>query len=251
MASSRSAELYIYPMNRGRSRRIFLFVGILLSAATAAGQTLDEVPIASGGDPAGLWGGADVVVQVYADPALTAAADDLALTALVSGQLNLDSADGFSLAYVLRVDVALTVLGAPLQVSVRDTVEEGGTYRVDDTTLVLTSANTTDSLSFTAAGDSLTLIRPITLGDLSSLAASVAPEAGSPLGVIQLGRLQESAVSADFDGSGRVDFADFLRFASGFGISAGESGFDPRFDLDGDGTVGFVDFLELAKQFGS
>ena len=49
---------------------------------------------------------------------------------------------------------------------------------------------------------------------------------------------------SDFDQSGRVDFADFLLFASAYG------GGDPVFDLDGDGRVAFPDFLLFASDFG-
>lgn len=53
-----------------------------------------------------------------------------------------------------------------------------------------------------------------------------------------------SAGIADFDGSGRVDFSDFLLFASAFGST------DSRFDLDDDGNVAFSDFVRFALLFG-
>ena len=54
-----------------------------------------------------------------------------------------------------------------------------------------------------------------------------------------------SASEADFDGSGEIDFADFLSFASSFGSS------DPDFDIDGNGSVDFPDFLIFAALFGA
>jgi hypothetical protein len=48
----------------------------------------------------------------------------------------------------------------------------------------------------------------------------------------------------DFNGDGRVDFADFFLFADHFG------GTDPLFDLDGDGRVDFADFFLFADHFG-
>ncbi len=54
----------------------------------------------------------------------------------------------------------------------------------------------------------------------------------------------------DFDDNGTVDFTDFVRFATEFGFSHGDAGYDARYDLDGDGTVGFSDFLIFAKAFG-
>ncbi len=51
--------------------------------------------------------------------------------------------------------------------------------------------------------------------------------------------------TADFNGDGRVDFADFFEFVDAFGSS------DPRFDLNGDGRVDFADFFEFVDAFGS
>ncbi len=55
---------------------------------------------------------------------------------------------------------------------------------------------------------------------------------------------------ADFDGSGKVDFKDFVEFARGFGTSEGDAGFNSKLDLDGNGSVGFNDFVEFAQLFG-
>ena len=54
----------------------------------------------------------------------------------------------------------------------------------------------------------------------------------------------------DFDGSGVVDFPDFLQFVGNFGARQGDERYEGRFDLDGDGEVGFGDFLIFAGQFG-
>lgn len=54
--------------------------------------------------------------------------------------------------------------------------------------------------------------------------------------------------SADFDGNGRVDLADFRVFAGAFGRPSAAWIF--RYDLNGDGTVDFGDFLIFAKAFG-
>lgn len=61
---------------------------------------------------------------------------------------------------------------------------------------------------------------------------------------------QTTIETADFDGSGRVDFPDFLIFAGGFGKSTGDAGFDARLDFSGNGTVDFPDFLVFAQSFG-
>ncbi|MGA1195500.1 MAG: choice-of-anchor D domain-containing protein [Candidatus Latescibacterota bacterium] len=49
---------------------------------------------------------------------------------------------------------------------------------------------------------------------------------------------------ADFDGSGTIDFPDFLGFARAFGAN------DPLYDLNDNGTVDFPDFLAFAQSFG-
>ena len=56
--------------------------------------------------------------------------------------------------------------------------------------------------------------------------------------------LAQTAVSADFDGSGRVDFPDFLAFALAYGTTWS------RFDLNGQGKVDFSDFLVFASFYG-
>ncbi len=55
--------------------------------------------------------------------------------------------------------------------------------------------------------------------------------------------------SPDFDGSGVVDFSDFLAFADVFGSDVLDPA-DELFDLDADGTIGFSDFLIFAENFG-
>ena len=55
--------------------------------------------------------------------------------------------------------------------------------------------------------------------------------------------LAQTAGDADFDGSGEVDFNDFVMFAQAFGTT------DPRFDLDDSGMVDFGDFLLFARAF--
>ena len=56
--------------------------------------------------------------------------------------------------------------------------------------------------------------------------------------------------TADFDGNGTVGVADFLLFATQFGLSRGDAGYDARFDLDGNGSIGISDFLLFADAFG-
>lgn len=65
--------------------------------------------------------------------------------------------------------------------------------------------------------------------------------------------LQSALISdsnPDFDGSGVVDFPDFLLFAEKFGCSSGDVAYETRYDLNGDGEVSFNDFLLFVRYFG-
>ncbi|MDE2832798.1 MAG: hypothetical protein OXN20_21985 [Gemmatimonadota bacterium] len=62
--------------------------------------------------------------------------------------------------------------------------------------------------------------------------------------------LFDKSPTADFDGDGVVGISDFLLFATQFGLSRGDAGYDARFDLDGDGTIGISDFLIFVNAFG-
>ena len=54
----------------------------------------------------------------------------------------------------------------------------------------------------------------------------------------------------DVNLDGRVNFADFVGFAGGFGKKPDEEGYDPRADLNGDGEINFQDFVIFAGHFG-
>lgn len=58
--------------------------------------------------------------------------------------------------------------------------------------------------------------------------------------------LTTQAIVGDTDGSGQVDFADFLRLSSAFG----QTGDWIDGDFDGSGTIEFADFLNLSANFG-
>ncbi len=56
--------------------------------------------------------------------------------------------------------------------------------------------------------------------------------------------------TSDFNGDGRVDFADFLEFAGAFGSDSDSDVFNTKFDLNSDSVVSFPDFLIFAAAFG-
>ena len=59
-----------------------------------------------------------------------------------------------------------------------------------------------------------------------------------------------AAPSPDFDGSGIVDFPDFLAFVSVFGAQEGQDKYDTKYDLNRDGKIAFEDFQILTHSFG-
>ena len=58
------------------------------------------------------------------------------------------------------------------------------------------------------------------------------------------------SLTSDFDGDGRVGFADFLAFAGQFGACQGDGRYEAQYDLDSDGAIGFGDFLLFSNSFG-
>ena len=63
--------------------------------------------------------------------------------------------------------------------------------------------------------------------------------------------LEVQQPTADFNGDGQVNFADFLSFVFKFGMRRGDAGYDARYDLDSDGEIGFSDGLIFIDQFGT
>ncbi len=60
----------------------------------------------------------------------------------------------------------------------------------------------------------------------------------------------QQALTSDFNGDGRVGFADFLAFADQFGSRRGDGRYEARYDLDSNGVIGFSDFLIFGNSFG-
>ena len=77
------------------------------------------------------------------------------------------------------------------------------------------------------------------------------------LAIISIGLLMyplslfsSTSLNPDFDGSGTVDFPDFLRFVSAFGSRQGEEKYEIKYDLDSNGEIAFDDFLIFVSRFG-
>ena len=76
-------------------------------------------------------------------------------------------------------------------------------------------------------------------GNESVLSASVAAEVDAT----------DAGMAGDFDGNGRIDFADYFLFVERFGAVPGDVEFEARYDLDGDGRIDFGDLFVLAGHF--
>ncbi len=87
------------------------------------------------------------------------------------------------------------------------------------------------------AGNSLTGCVPVVLRDVS----------GNDLDKLSLSDCtgSQGQVTADFNGDGIVNFADFFDFVDAFGTT------DAQYDLDGNGIVNFADFFEFVDAFGT
>jgi hypothetical protein len=238
-------------------RKCILALLILACSGSVGAQLLSERPQALGGVLLGSWEADKDPLQVYA-PAEVALAVSAQFTGETSGTLTFDALGNFEANYITVSVANLVVLFTPLEISVADTNQFAGTYTVSETQLMLTPNNTAiapDTLAFTATTDSLHFIQPVPLGEFASLAAALVPPDDPITAVLSFAKVNSSAgtepVTADFDNSGVVDFADFIAFVSHFGARSGDAAYDVAFDLDSSGAVDFTDFLSFAAQFGS
>ena len=60
--------------------------------------------------------------------------------------------------------------------------------------------------------------------------------------------LKLQVLTLDFNGDGRVGFADFLAFVGQFGTRQGDGKYEVKYDLNSDGTIGFGDFLIFSSR---
>jgi len=101
-----------------------------------------------------------------------------------------------------------------------------------------------DSLTAVVNGEEVTLTAEAGWRGLTTVTLQLA----DPGGEVDTHALvvRGASILGDFDGSGAVDFGDFLLFAGAFGNPDA----DPKFDLDGSGAVDFPDFLLFVERFG-
>lgn len=223
----------------------------------AQAQLLDQKPVPTGGNLVGSWRAVEDPLKVYAAPELVAVVTDLKFTGETTGTLVLEEQGAYQTDYITVSSASGSVsLGAfgdiPFEVVVADTNRVQGTYVVSGTQLILTPSSADlvpDTLSFSATNTTLELVQQVPLGEFAQSLSLVAPDAEAPSAIITMTRVIEN-VTADFDGSGSVDFIDFVAFAQQFGKGSSDADFDSKFDLNANGSVDFGDFVAFAQQFG-
>lgn len=232
-----------------------LIVLVFLSPVSGIfAQLLDAPPVSTGGDPVGTWEVVQSPIKVYAAPELLAAVSNLEFQGFINGRLVLDAQGGYESDYITTSTASLSILGLPLAIVVADTNQSQGNYVFADHTLTLTPSvgdTAATVLSYSVKGNILSLVQDVPLGTYASLVAGLG---GSPLAVFDMTRVVtgfSGPITADFDGSGAVDFADFVSFAQQFGKGSADLDFDPVFDLNKNGAVDFGDFVSFAQQFGA
>ena len=120
---------------------------------------------------------------------------------------------------------------------------EGVTFRSSTDVERLSDTEVTVELSFSGNIDTDTTL-VFTVG-----AGAIAGYTGPAL-TAEIPVSADEEATPDFDGDGKVGFSDFILFATVFGSSRGDAGYEARYDLDGDSAIGFGDFLIFAGSFG-
>lgn len=229
---------------------------LLLWTVGVGAQMVDTQPVPKGGDPLGQWAADQIPLQVYVPPELLAIVQSPSFSGAVSGQLTLGADGTFQADYIVTSQVkgTVNVMGSNLVLdqAFADTVHTQGTFQIQGTNLILVrTTGEHDTTGFSAESDTLRLIQAVPLGQYADLVAATG--GGPPLAVLSMAKVGTSgtgAASADFNGDGHVDFADFLMFARVYGKSVGDPGVDAKFDLNADGKVDFLDFVLFARQYG-
>ncbi len=239
---------------------LVLLGGLLAFWSTGAGaQMLDAKPEAKGGNPVGTWKADSTALPIYVAPAVMVLADSLSVSGSVSGTLELDEDGMFDADYTIKAKVSATLMGASIKLDSIFVVknQNEGTYRLEETSLILepdapdTMIVPPDTLGYSVEGDTLRLIQEVPLGTYADLFASM--RFPLPIAVVNMLRVEEdvsAGLTGDFNGDGKVDFTDFVAFATNFGKGSEDAGFDPKYDLNGNGAVDFPDFVNFAQQFG-
>ena len=188
----------------------------------------------------------------------------------VGGTITISTNDPTQQTVIVPVDPTVVEAGVPPLLSISSTTLSFGDVEVGKTgSAPLTIRNdgagpllvtdlqsdlngvTFSQTTFTVPpNDSTTVAISISPDVQGDLAGSIRVFSNDPTHTIFPIAFQATAIivpadpRADFDGSGTVDFLDFLEFAGAFGSTT------TKYDLDDDGTVGFSDFLAFVGSFG-
>ena len=231
---------------------------LVLLVVPGEAQMLSEKPDLDGGDPIGIWKAEGVPIRAFADPKLLAIVSSLSFGGTVTGELTMDGSGAYEADYIVNVEVSFTLLGSSQQIGIADTTHDEGDYQIQDNSLIFDRSATPvvrDTLGFTVEQDTLRLIVAAPLGTFEAIVGSLVPDAEPPVAVIRMHKegdpeTPSGPITADFTGDDKVDFLDFLKFATHFGTADGDAGYEAIYDLTGDDKVDFLDFLEFAKQYG-
>ncbi len=220
---------------------------LMLCVSAAPAQVINQLPPATGGDPAGEWSADSTGYQVYVPPDLSWL--NLSFSGKLNGRFTAKRDSTYTANYIVgaKATVNLGPIFGQQSFSLSDTAHTTGRYSIRGTRMIvagLDSANSLDTLSYSVKTDTLVLMLPITDPRVTAFGIRLTL-------VLPFSRVKAStSVSADFDGNGRVDFDDFFLFADAFGRRRGEAGYNLKFDLNADGDINFDDFFLFADRFG-
>lgn len=236
-------------------------VGVAAAGGTLPRAVTVVAPPASGPGPSGLVGPVGFDLDLSAGDqrsrttsAAVAPGDEVAVDVFITSGADLKT--GFSVVFEYDPGeltfTSFTASDVFLGATVTTSVEDGRvtvTATVDQATMK--AQGSLGQVRFTAGDDfeggtTVRIVQAVTTDDSGDNELEI----GSGASFVVIGQAA-SAKTPDFDGSGTVDFRDFLMFSESFGTSSDDEAFDSRFDLDNDGQIGFTDFVEFAAAFGA
>ena len=149
-----------------------------------------------------------------------------------------------------QVDYGTIEVGRSLSRKIEIRNEGLGPLTVTDVQSDMTSLTVSDQAFTLGPGESRTItvtVQPSGEGAFTGTVTVLSDDpdkASVAVDITGAGQAIPADTRTDFDGSGSVDFVDFLGFAGAFGTT------DPVYDVDQSGSVDFSDFLTFVENFG-
>ncbi len=228
-----------------RTISALILLSLALLAPLATAQVTSTLPPATGGDPVGEWKADSTGYQVYVPPDLSSL--NLTFSGRLNGRFTVRADSTYTANYIAAAKGSANLGFVKVPFDLADTARTTGKYSVRGTRMIvrgLDSPSSVDSLSYSVKADTLILLLPLTDPRLEAFGIRLTL-------ILPFTRATVSpGASADFNGSGRVDFDDFFMFAEVFGKGRGEAGFNAKFDLSADEAINFDDFFVFAERFG-